>query len=146
MASWLTSAGQTIWQSFDRRQKIKRLTGSQTIAQGFLWKCKIKMQMHHVEKVSSVKTKNTVSIGSPLWRWSLWKLDIVWLEVASIFLSLVFKKNTANGKEARRDDQVQVCLLSYLSKESLVFLGENVSNLCQSIFVVLTVYCDNIFK
>ena len=40
MASWLrkpeTSAGQMILQSFDRGQKIKRLTGSQTIAQGFL--------------------------------------------------------------------------------------------------------------
>ena len=151
MASWLrkpeTSAGQMIWQSFDRRQKIKLLTGSQTIAQGFLWKRKIKMQMHHVEKLSSVKTKSTVSIGSPMWRWSLLKNGYyVWLEVASIFLSLVFKKNTANGKEACQDDQVQVCLLSYLSEESLVFLGQNVSNLCQSIFVVLTVYCDKIFQ
>ena len=144
MASWLrkpeTSAGQMIWQSVDRRQKIKLLTGSQTIAQGFLWKCKIKMQMHHVEE-------HCQSIGSPMWRWSLLKTGYcVWLEVASIFLSLVFKKNTANGKEACQDDQVQVCLLSYLSKESLVFLGQNVSNLCQSIFVVLTVYCDKIFK
>ena len=58
----------------------------------------------------------------------------------------LLKKITANGKEACQDDQVQVCLLSYLSKESLVFLGQNVSNLCQSIFVVLTVYCDKIFK
>ena len=150
MASWLrkpeTSAGQMIWQSLDRRQKIKLLTGSQTIAQGFLWKCKIKIQMHHCEKLSS--QKSTVSIGSPMWRWSLLKTGYcVWLEVASIFLSLVFKKkNTENGKEACQDDQVQVCLLSYLSKESLAFLGQNVSNLCQSVFVVLTVYCDKIFK
>ena len=98
MASWLrkpeTSAGQMIWQSFDRGQKIKRLTDSQTIAQGFLWKCKIKMQMHHVEKLSSVKTKSNVSIGFPMWRWSLLKTGYcVWLEVASIFLSLVFLKN-----------------------------------------------------
>ena len=62
------------------------------------------------------------------------------------FFRWSFKKITANGKEACQDDQVQVCLLSYLSKESLVFLGQNVSNLCQSIFVVLTVYCDKIFK
>lgn len=41
----------------------------------------------------------------------------------------LLKKITANGKEACQDDQVQVCLLSYLSKESLVFLGQNVSNL-----------------
>ena len=30
-------------------------------------------------------------------------------------------KNTANGKEACQDDRVQVCLLSYLSKELLIF-------------------------
>ena len=30
-------------------------------------------------------------------------------------------KNTANDKEARQDDRVQACLLSYLSKELLIF-------------------------
>ena len=45
----------------------------------------------------------------------------VWLELASIFLSLVFEKNTAEGKQACQDDRVQVCLLSYLLKELLIF-------------------------
>ena len=30
-------------------------------------------------------------------------------------------KSTANGKEACQDNRVQVCLLSYLSKELLIF-------------------------
>ena len=30
-------------------------------------------------------------------------------------------KNAANDKEARQDDRVQACLLSYLSKELLIF-------------------------
>ena len=30
-------------------------------------------------------------------------------------------KNTANSKEVREDDRVQACLLSYLSKELLIF-------------------------
>ena len=52
-------------------------------------------------------------------------MDIsVWLELASIFLSLVFEKNIANGKEACQDDRVQVCLLSYLSKNYLFLLGK----------------------
>ena len=80
------------------------------------------MQMRHVEKVYSVKTKSTVNIRQAMWRWSLLKTGhSVWLEVASIFISLVFEKDTANGKEACQGYQVQVCLLSYLSKESLVF-------------------------
>ena len=62
------------------------------------------MQMRHVEIVYSVKTKSTEN-------WIC-----VWLEVASIFLSLVFekkkrkkKKKEMAGKEAFQDDQVQVC-------------------------------------
>ena len=55
-------------------------------------------------------------------RWSLLKTgNCVWLELASVFLSLVFEKNTANGKEACQDDRVQVCLLSYFSKALLIF-------------------------
>ena len=44
-----------------------------------------------------------------------------WLELASTFLSLFYEKNTANGKEVCQDDRVQVCLLSYLLKELLIF-------------------------
>ena len=42
-------------------------------------------------------------------------------ESCLIFLSLVFGKNPANDKEARQDDRVQAYLLSYLSKELLIF-------------------------
>ena len=56
------------------------------------------------------------------------------------------KKNTANGREARRYDGVQVCLLSYLSKVYSFSLKQNISNICQSIFVFLSVYYDKIFK
>ena len=49
--------------------------------------------MHHVQKVCSVITKNTVSIRSPMWRWSRSKTGhCVGLEVAYIVLSLVFEK------------------------------------------------------
>ena len=38
------------------------------------------------------------------------------------YLSLVgLWKDTANDKEGRQDDRVQACLLSYLSKELLIF-------------------------
>ena len=54
------------------------------------------MQMHHVDKVSSVKTKITVSLQIN----SVTGLRI-WLGVAFIFLSFVFEKTkTANGKKA----------------------------------------------
>ena len=50
-------------------------------------------------------------------RWSLLKTGhCVWLEVASIFLSLVFE----NGKEARQDDRVQVCLLPIVKRTLLL--------------------------
>ena len=81
---------------------------------------KIKMQVRHVEIVYSVKTMNTVSIRLPMWCWSLLKTGhCVWLEITSTFLSLVFEK-TLYLWEANQDDQVQVFLLSYLSKESFV--------------------------
>ena len=95
-------------------------------------------------KVYLVETK---SIHSLMWHWSLLKTGhyCVWLELATIFFCWSLK-NTANGKEACQDDRVQVCLLSYLSKELLISLRQNISNLCQSIFVFLTVYYDKIFK
>ena len=68
--------------------------------------------MCHVEKVFSVKIKSTVSIRSPIWRLSLQKTGYCFcLEVASIFLSLVFEKKKRHCKWRRscQDDQVQVC-------------------------------------
>ena len=48
-----------------------------------------------------------------------WKLC---LARSHLYLSFVgLWKNTANDKEAHQDDQVQACLLSYLSKELLIF-------------------------
>ena len=79
------------------------------------------MLVRHVDIVYSVKTRSTVSILSPMWCWSLLKTGhYVWLEVTSTFFSLVFEK-TLYLWEANQDDQVQVFLLSYLSKESFVF-------------------------
>ena len=46
-------------------------------------------------------------------------MDLAW---SRFYLSSVgLWKNTANDKEARQDDRVQACLLSYLSKELLIF-------------------------
>ena len=74
-------------------------------------------------------------------------MALLCLARSRFYLSFVgLRKNTANDKEARQDDQVQACLLSYLSNELLIFSEENISNLCQSIFVFLTVYYDKIFK
>ena len=52
-----TSAGQMIWQSFDRRQKIEVLLahGDNSTLQRLSIESKMKMQMHHVEKVYLVK-------------------------------------------------------------------------------------------
>ena len=55
--------------------------------------------------------------------WTLGQTRLIFPRIngPSTFLSLVFEKNTANGKEACQDDRVQVCLLSYLSNELLIF-------------------------
>ena len=45
----------------------------------------------------------------------------IWLELASIFLSLIFEKTLQMVKKLLKDDRVQVCLLSYLSKKLLIF-------------------------
>ena len=54
-------------------------------------------------------------------RWSLenWTLC---LARSRFYLSSVgLWKNTANNKEARQDDRLHACLLSYLSKKLLIF-------------------------
>ena len=48
-----------------------------------------------------------------------WTLCLAWSRFYLSFVGLW--KNTANDKEARQDDRVQACLLSYLSKELLIF-------------------------
>lgn len=51
------------------------------------------MQKRQVEKIQLVETKITVSFSYLMWRWSLLKSKhCVWLEIASIFPSLVFEK------------------------------------------------------
>ena len=129
-----TSAGQAIWQSFDRCQKQESFNWlTETIAHitKLSIESKIKKQMRNVEKVYLVKTKSTVSIHSPMWCRSLSKTGhCVWLEqVASIFPSFVFeKKNTLNGQKACQDDQVQGCLqgslLEFVEGITRFILGE----------------------
>ena len=98
-----------------RKWKFWLAQGNNRTLQGlFSIKSKIKMQLHHVEKVYLVKlhvsaplwkslfcqTKSTVCIRSPMLRWSfLGNGRCVWLGVASIFLSLVFEKTLQMAKE-----------------------------------------------
>ena len=78
--------------------------------------------MRHVEKVYSVKTNS-----QELCKYSLSNVTLEsfkswnWVEVDPSFFRWSLKKNIANGKEAHQEDQVQACLLSYLSNESLVY-------------------------
>ena len=74
------------------------------------------MQMRHVEIVYSVKTKSTEN-------WIC-----VWLEVASIFLSLVFEKKKKEKKK------------KWLAKKLFKMIR------CRCVFSILIVYCDKIFK
>ena len=57
--------------------------------------------LHIYFKVYLVETKSTVSIHSLMWRWSLLKTGhyCVWLELASIFVSLVFEKTLKMAKK-----------------------------------------------
>ena len=52
-------------------------------------------------KVYLIKTKSTLSIHSLMWRWSLFIIGhyCVWLELASICLSLVFEKTLQMAKK-----------------------------------------------
>ena len=58
-------------------------------------------RLHTYFKVYSVETKTIVSIHSLTWSWSLLKTGhyCVWLELASIFLSLVFEKTLQMAKK-----------------------------------------------
>ena len=98
-------------------------------------------------KVYSVKTKSTVSIHSLVWRWSLLKTGhCVWLEFASIFLSLVFEKTRQMAKKLVKMIGCRYVCYHTCPRNYSISLMQNISNLCQSIFVFLTVYCDQIFK
>ena len=78
--------------------------------------------LHTYFKVYSVETKSAVSIHSLLRRWSILKTEHYCLARTRFYLSFVsLRKNAANGKGACQDDRVQVCLLSYLLKELLIF-------------------------
>ena len=77
--------------------------------------------MSKKSSLSKLIAKSSVSIRYPMGRWSLLKTG-TGSNLIHLSLSLAFgKKNIADGKEAYQEDQVQTCLLSYLSKESLVY-------------------------
>ena len=99
-------------------------------------------------KVYSIKTKSTVSIHSLMWRWSLLKTGhyCVWLELASIFLLLVFEKTLQMAKKLVKMIGWRYVCYHICWRNYSFSLRQNISNLCQSIFVFLTVYYDKIFK
>ena len=73
-------------------------------------------------EVYSVETKSTVSIHSTLFTGLSIHWTLLCLARTRFYLSFVrLWKNTSNDKERRQDDRVQVCLLSYLLKELLIF-------------------------
>ena len=77
------------------------------------------MQVHHVENEYCKYSLANVTLDA-VSLCPLKTVNSVWFEVASIFLSLVFEKNPANGKEAAKVIRCRY-VWSYLSKESLVF-------------------------
>ena len=104
-----------------RKWKFWLAQGNNRTLQGlFSIKSKVKMQMHHVEKVCSVKlhvsaprwkslfgqTKSIVCIRLPMLHWSfLGNGRCVWLGVACFHLSFFgLWKNFANGQGACQDD------------------------------------------
>ena len=83
-------------------------------------------------KIYSVKTKSTVSVHSPMWRWSLLKTGpCVWLEVASIFRSLGLEKTPQMPKKLVEMISCRyVCY--HLSKELLRVLLAKTSRISTS--------------
>ena len=111
------------------------------------------MWVHHVEKVYLVKLRALYVFACQCYTGVFWEMDVVsGLELhASIFLSLVFKKTLQMTKELVkmiRGSYVcrDVFFLSHLLKGSLASCRQNFSNICQLIFIFLTVYCNKIFK
>ena len=98
--------------------------------------------LHTYFKVYSVETKSAVSIHSLLRRWSILKTEhyCVWLELASIFLSFVFERTLQMAKELVKMIGCRYVCYHICSRNYSFSLRENISNLCQSIFVFLTVY------
>ena len=97
--------------------------------------------------VYSAKTKSTVSIHSSMWRWSLLKSGhFVWLELASIFLSLVFEKTLQMAKKLAKIIGCRYICYHICRRNYSFSLRQNIWNLCQPIFVFLTVYYDIIFE
>ena len=82
-----------------------------------------------------------------MFRWSLLKTEhCVWLGVASIFLSLVFGKTLQMTKKLVKMIGCRHVWYHICRRNCSFSLRQNISNLCQSIFVFLTVYYDKIFK
>ena len=89
-------------------------------------------------KVHSVKNRSTVSIHSLMWRWSVenWTLC---LARSSFHISFVGLWKTLQMAK-------KLGPIIFVQEITRFLFGKNISNLCQSIFVFLTVYYDIIFK
>ena len=114
---------------------------------GFPFQVKSKCKCTMLKKFIWSKTKSTVTILLPLWHWMSFENWKMCLNQSCFHLSFIglWKKKTLQ-MATRQDNQVQVCLLSYNLLKDLLSLRQNVSNLCQSFFVFLTVYWDKILK
>ena len=98
-------------------------------------------------QVYPVKTKSTVSIHSPTWRWSLLKTGhCVWFGVASIFLSMISGKTLKMTKKVVKMIGCRHVCYRICRRNYSFSLRQKISNLYQSIFVFLTAYYDKIFK
>ena len=80
-------------------------------------------------------------------RWSLYKTGhCVCLELASIFLSLFFEKTLQMAKKLVKMTRCRYVCYHICWRNYSFSLRQNISNLCQSIFIFLTVYYGKIFK
>ena len=110
------------------------------------------MQICHGEEIYFFKTNSTVSIHSPMHMMleSLENLTL-WMAQRCFRLSFVslWKKTLQMAKKLVkmiRCSSVGICSDAWYhicQKNWLFSLGQNPFNLCQLIFVFLTVYCDN---
>ena len=95
----------------------------------------------------SVKTKSTVSIPRQCDAGVFWKLDIVSGSKSLLsFFSLVFGKTLQMAKQLFKMIWCRHACYHICRRNYSFSLKQNISNLCQSIFVFLTVYYDKIFK
>lgn len=145
---------------FDRHQKMKvwLAHGNNRTLQGLLSiKSKIKMRLHHDEKVYSVKLHES----APCWKSFLVKLRALYVVFGhQCYTGGFLKMDVVSGLELLpsfffglwknfANDQEHVCLQGcffMLFVEGMACFSCFFSNICQLVFIFFTVYCDKTFK